>query len=179
MPAPKKNPALVAAAIAAAARAAQVAKIAKAAKAAKTVSSIAKKPVTKVQPKQIASKDQVTKVSINNKKGDSAVQSVFRGVGKKEAVSNFKKKAKTLGIKGKVEVEKGGIPVGFFPKSNFKVKPQLKEVKGWPNKKDFQTLINNNERLKVTQRKSGVNAERAASRVAKAPKKPTIKITGK
>ena len=171
MPAPKQNPALIAAAIAL--------RVAKAAKAAKAAKSIAKKPVTKVQPKQIASKDQVTKVSVNNKKGDSAVQSVFRGVGKKEAVSNFKEKAKTLGIKGKVEVEKGGIPVGFFPKSNVKVRPQLKEVKGWPNKKDFQTLINNNEGIKVTQRKSGVNAERAASRVAKAPKKPTIKITGK
>jgi len=171
MPAPKQNPALIAAGIAAL-------RIAKAAKAAK---SIAKKPVTKVQPKQIASKDQVTKVSVNNKKGNSAVQSVFRGVGKKEAVGNFKEKVKELGIKGKVKVEKGGIPVGFFPKSNVKVVPQYKEYGGL-SKKDFQTTINNNRGIKLTQRKSGVNAEMAARRVTnnvKARKKPTIKITGK
>ena len=49
MPAPKQNPALIAAAIAL--RVAKAAKAAKAAKTAKAAKNIAKKPVTKVQPK--------------------------------------------------------------------------------------------------------------------------------
>jgi len=73
MPAPKQNPAVVAAAIATALR------LAKAAKMAKTASSIAKKPVVKVQP-ELKIKPRLKFGKIMNAKSNVKVTNIKRNV---------------------------------------------------------------------------------------------------
>jgi hypothetical protein len=82
MPAPKQNPALVAAAIATALR------LAKASKMAKTASSVAKKPVVKVQPE--------LKISPRLKFGK-----IMNAKSNVKVVKNVKSDAKELGMSKK------------------------------------------------------------------------------
>ena len=90
MPAPKKNPAVVAAI-------ATALKVAKAAKAAKTVSSVAKKPVVKVQPKSSVKAEPMSNV----KQRRSVVTEGIRQ-GRNKAESEYLKNAKS----GKIAREK-------------------------------------------------------------------------